>query len=156
RHLAPSIALLLSLSSLLSAQAVRGGARRASAALTGAQIFKQRCAACHGARGQGTKRYAKPLTGSKSVTQLATFIAVAMPPGAARKWAGQDARKVAAYLYDAFYSPLAQARNRPARIELSRLTARQYRNAVTDLVGSFRPASQRGDGHGLRGEYFKS
>src|SRR5207244_12673845 len=47
-------------------------------------------------------------------------------------------QKVAAYIHDAFYSPLGQARNKPARIELSRLTVRQYQNAVADLVGSFR------------------
>ena len=32
----------------------------------------------------------------------------------------------------------ARARNRPPRIEISRLTVRQYRNAVADLIGSFR------------------
>ena len=51
---------------------------------------------------------------------------------------------------------MAQARNKPARIELSRLTVRQYRNAVADLVGSFRPPASPGEERGLRGEYFKS
>src|SRR5205823_3966436 len=70
---------------------------------------------------------------------------------------GADAEKVATYVYDAFYSKIAQARNQPARVELSRLTVRQYRNAVADVVGSFRPASPPWDDRrGLRGEYFKS
>ena len=51
---------------------------------------------------------------------------------------GEDAEKVAAYIHDAFYSKTAQARNKPARIELSRLTVRQYQNTLADLIGSFR------------------
>src|ERR1051326_2645590 len=79
-----------------------------------------------------------------------------MPPGPGPKCAGPDAQKVAAYIFNAFYSPLAQARNRPPRVELSRLTVRQYRNAVTDLIGSFRKPAQLDEKRGLRGEYFKS
>src|SRR5262249_12519937 len=68
---------------------------------------------------------------------------------------GEDAKAVALYIYDAFYSKAAQARNpmRPARIELSRLTVRQYRNAVADLVGSFRGPSRWDDRHGLKANY---
>ena len=68
---------------------------------------------------------------------------------------GQDAKEVSYYIYEAFYSKAAQARNpmKPARIELSRLTVRQYKNAVADLVGSFRGPSQWGDQHGLKGNY---
>src|SRR4051794_4957110 len=151
RRLVPGLTLCFLLSGILSAHAVRGPR-------SGAEIFRQRCASCHGAKGEGTKRYRKPLTGSRSVGQLSAFIAKSMPPGAARKCAGEDAKKVAAYIYNAFYSPIAQARNRPARIQLARLTKRQYLNAVADLVGSFRPESARpwGDKRGLQGEYFNS
>jgi hypothetical protein len=136
---------------LLSTPAVGG-----SDSPPGEQIFQKRCASCHGTRGEGTKRYPKALTGDKSVGQLAQFIHASMPPGPGRKWAGDDAQKVAVYLYDAFYSPLAQARNKPARIELSRLTVRQYRNAVADLVGSFRTPGRWVEQRGLRGVYFKA
>ena len=44
----------------------------------------------------------------------------------------------------------------PARIELSRLTVRQYRNAVADLIGSFRDPTVWDGPKGLHGEYFKS
>jgi hypothetical protein len=51
---------------------------------------------------------------------------------------------------------VARDRNRPARVELSRLTVRQYRNVVADLVAGFRG---RGPGidaqRGLRAEYFR-
>jgi hypothetical protein len=142
--------IVVSLSALLSAPPLHGAGKH-----SGEQIFCQQCASCHGAKGEGTKLYAKPLTGDRSVAQLAQFISQSMPPGP-RKWVGEDARKVAAYIHDAFYSPLAQERNRPARIELSRLTVRQYRNAVADLVGSFRAPARWDEQRGLRGEYFKS
>jgi cytochrome c553 len=144
------VLIAVSLPALLSAPPIHGAEQS-----RGEQIFRQRCASCHGAKGEGTKHYGKPLTGDRSVGQLAQFISQSMPPGP-RKWVGEDARKVAAYIHDAFYSPLAQARNRPARIELSRLTVRQYRNAVADLVGSFRAPARWDDRRGLRGEYFKS
>src|SRR5262249_19907331 len=95
------------------------------------------------------------LTGTRSVGELATFIAQSMPPGP-KKCTGENAKRVAAYIYDAFYSPIAQARNRPARVALSRLTVRQFRNAVTDLIGSFRSAGKQDERRGLHGEYFKA
>src|ERR1043165_7281115 len=52
---------------------------------TGEQIFRTRCSACHGAKGEGTKQYNKVLAGTKSVVELGTFIAKSMPPGAAKK-----------------------------------------------------------------------
>ena len=62
-----------------------------------------------------------------------------MPEDAPGDCVGEDAEKVAAYIYESFYSKAAQARNKfqPPRIELSRLTVRQYQNAVADLFGSF-------------------
>ena len=113
----------------------------AAPARTGEQIYRQQCAACHGAAGEGTDdHYPLPLVGERSVAGLARLIAKTMPEDAPGECVGEDAEKVAAYIYDAFYSKAAQARNKfqPPRIELSRLTVRQYRNAVADLVGSFR------------------
>ena len=65
--------------------------------------------------------------------------------------------KIAPYIYDAFYSPIAQERSRPARVALSRLTVRQFKNAVTDLIGGFRevPPSP-GAVQGLSADYFKA
>lgn len=123
--------------------------------ITGQQVYLRQCAACHGAKGEGAKQYNKPLAGSQSVGELARFITQSMPPGP-KKCASGDAKKVAAYIYNTFYSPLAQARNRPARIALARLTVRQFRNAAADLVGSFRTAVRPDAQRGLRGEYFKS
>src|SRR5438876_936068 len=100
---------------------------------TGEQIYRQQCAWCHGTAGEGhKKRYPHPLAGDKSVAQLTEIIQKTMPEDNPVKCAAEDARKVAAYIFDAFYSPTARARNKPARIELSRLTVRQYQNAVAD------------------------
>jgi mono/diheme cytochrome c family protein len=124
---------------------------------TGEQIYRQRCAACHGPAGEGTpKRYPHALVGDRTVAQLARRIARTMPKDSTDKCTGPDADRVAAYIYETFYSPEAQARNKLPRIELSRLTVRQYRNAVADLVGSFRPPAAHDDRHGLHGEYYKA
>ena len=55
----------LSAIGLLSAHAVRGSDQR-----PGEPIFQKRCASCHGARGEGTKRYPKALTGDKSIGRM--------------------------------------------------------------------------------------
>src|SRR5690606_1967121 len=64
--------------------------------------------------------------------------------------------KVAAYIHEAFYSAEAQARNRPARVDLVRLTNRQYRESVADLFGAFVKQIPPGEGTGLKAEYFES
>lgn len=124
--------------------------------LTGEQVYRQTCAPCHGGRGEGGAGYQRPLIGDKSVGELAAFIHQQMPPDAARKLPIADARKVAEYIHDAFYSPLARARNKPARVELSRLTVRQYRNAISDLIGSFRAGNQPDSRRGLAAKYFNT
>jgi cytochrome c5 len=121
----------------------------------GERIYKERCASCHGKAGEGTPDYPRALAGDRSVAQLSKLIAKTMPEDDPGTCVGADADNVAAFIHDAFYSPVAQARNAPARIALSRLTVRQYRNAVTDLVGSFRNTARWDDQRGLRAQYFK-
>ena len=127
------------------------------AAKTGEAIYKMQCASCHGPAGEGTEDLQRPLIGDRSPAQLARYIERTMPEDEPGTCIGEDARLVAAYIYDGFYSRTAQARNKPPRIELSRLTVRQYRNAVADLIGSFRDATPwENSTQGLRGEYFKA
>jgi hypothetical protein len=126
-----------------------------SRADSGEQIYRKQCAACHGANGEGTKDdYPHPLAGERSVAQLTRLIAKSMPKEDPGTCTGENAAKVAAYIYDAFYSREARERNKPPRIELARLTVAQYRNAVADLIASFRSPGQLDDKRGLRGEYF--
>jgi cytochrome c5 len=126
---------------------------------TGEQIYRKQCASCHGANGEGVKEgvkdeYPHPLAGSRSVAQLARLIAKTMPKDDPGTCTGESADKVAAYINDAFYSKEARERNKPPRVELSRLTVRQYQNAVADLVAGFRGPASVDDKRGLHGEYF--
>jgi len=123
---------------------------------TGEQIYKEMCARCHGAKGEGTKKYAHPLTGDWSVARLASVIDRTMPEDDPDKLDAPGSRRVAEYMYEAFYSPIAQARLHPPRIELARLTVKQYRYAIADLIGSFRPAAVIDEKRGLHAEYFNS
>ncbi len=127
---------------------------------TGKQIYLQKCASCHGENGGGTQEhYPDPLIGDRPLGDLARVIESTMPEGAPQECVGDDAALVAAYIYDAFYSPIAQARNEPARIELSRLTVRQFQQSVADLVGSFRPSTPKAPWdyeNGLRAQYSKN
>ena len=83
---------------------------------TGEQIYRAQCVKCHGTVGEGTKKYDESLTGDWSLQKLTAEIEKTMPDGMAELCVGEDAAKVAKYIYDAFYSPDAQARNQPARI----------------------------------------
>jgi cytochrome c553 len=123
--------------------------------LSGQQIYAAQCARCHGQAGEGVEEhYPDSLIGDKPLTELARLIDKTMPEGAPEKLNAEESQRVASYIYDAFYSPVAQARNQPARIELSRLTVRQYQNAVTDLIGAFRGESKWPAERGLKAEYF--
>jgi Protein of unknown function (DUF1592)/Protein of unknown function (DUF1588)/PA14 domain/Protein of unknown function (DUF1595)/Cytochrome C oxidase, cbb3-type, subunit III len=145
--LAAQVAVLAMLCSPLAA---------AAADLSGEAIFKTKCAVCHGPQGEGTKKHDEPLEGSKSLAQLIELVGKTMPeddPGTLSK---KESEAVADYVYNAIYSPAARERNRPARIDLARLTVRQYRHAVADLVGSFRWTPNWGTERGLKGEYFRT
>ncbi len=124
---------------------------------TGEQIYSETCAACHGERGEGVEgAYSNPLVGNRPLAELARIIDTTMPEGDPESLSTEEASKVAAYIYDAFYSPDAQARNSPPRIELSRLTVRQYRNAIADLVGSFRGTANLENTQGLKAQYYNN
>ncbi|MHB1562274.1 MAG: PA14 domain-containing protein, partial [Isosphaeraceae bacterium] len=126
---------------------------------TGEQIYRQMCASCHGAAGEGTDdHYPRPLIGERPVASLAKLIARTMPEDEPGTCVGPDADRVASYIYEAFYSKAAQARNpmRPARIELSRLTVRQYRNALADLIARPDNAPRWDDRRGLNGQYTRA
>lgn len=124
---------------------------------SGEVIYRQMCAKCHGAKGEGAKAYPTPLVGDKSLAQLAKVIDDTMPEGSPDLLDAAESRRVAEYMYDAFYSPTAQAKINPPRVELSRLTVKQYRNSIADTLSAFRaPAPKLDDKQGLRGEYFNS
>jgi len=123
----------------------------------GITIYREHCERCHGEGGKGTEDVPQPLVGDRSVAQLARYIDETMPEDDPGRVTAAAAREVAAYVHQTFYSPVARDRHRPARVELSRLTVRQHRTAIADLVGSFRATPPTGDGaRGLRGAYFRT
>src|SRR6185295_5447947 len=119
---------------------------------TGEQIYQKKCLSCHGAHGEGSKDHPEALVGDRPLEKLAQYIAKTMPEDKPGSCSGEDAKKVAAYIYDAFYSRAAQARNKPPRIELARLTVGQYRNAVADLLATFGESAKADDRRGLKAE----
>ncbi len=123
---------------------------------TGVQIYNELCASCHGAKGEGQEDgYAKPLLGDRPLAELSKLIDETMPEGEPEVLSAEESAKVAAYIYGEFYSPDAQLRNAPPRVELSRLTVRQYRNAIADLAASFKGQGNWDDKRGLDAEYYK-
>jgi len=128
------------------------------AAENGRDIYRQHCAKCHGRKGEGVpKKYEDALYGDWSLDRLSRYIDRNMPEDDPDKCNGAEAVAVAKYIYDAFYSPEARLRNNPPRVELVRLTNRQYLNSVADLVKHFTGAggaltSERG----LKGTYYES
>ncbi|MCG8584309.1 MAG: DUF1592 domain-containing protein [Pirellulales bacterium] len=120
----------------------------------GKAIYMKQCASCHGTSGEGTKEHPDPLIGDRPLVGLIKFIDRDMPEESPEDCAGEDAELVAQYIFDTFYSPIAQARHSKARVELSRLTARQHANVVADLFGSFTQGYRWDDERGLMAEFF--
>lgn len=121
----------------------------------GKAIYEKMCLDCHGARGEGVKDKADdPLVGSRTLESLAQRIDRTMPEDKPELLNAEESKIVGEYIYHAFYSAEARARNTPARIDLSRLTVPQYRNSVADLVLSFRGDNRIPETRGLKARYF--
>jgi mono/diheme cytochrome c family protein len=104
-------------------------AAAAGRAPDGREIYRQQCVSCHGKNGEGVKgKYDDALHGDWSIEKLTRYIHRTMPEDAPEKCQGPEADAVARYIYDAFYSRAARVRNNPPRVELARLTNRQYLN----------------------------
>ena len=128
----------------------------AEPAAAGREVYRQHCASCHGKGGEGIKgKYDDALHGDWSLEKLSRYIDKNMPEDDPDKCDAAQSAVVARYIHDAFYSREARARNHPARVELVRLTNRQYINTVADLIKPFigtdkLPAKAE---HGLRASY---
>lgn len=123
----------------------------------GAKLWANQCASCHGAEGEGeASQFEDPLHGDLSLNELTRYIVEAMPEEDPDSCVGEDARLVAEYAFNAFYSEAAQRKLNEARVELSRLTVRQYRESVADLIGSFFDPIWIPEERGLEANYFAS
>lgn len=125
--------------------------------LSGELLYAKLCANCHGEQGQGVPdEHDEPLAGDWPIEKLTRVITRTMPDDDPKKCIGDEAQRVARYIFDAFYSLDAQFRNKPPRIELARLTNRQYLHSVADLIGSFTGHSKLGQAGGLKAGYYNS
>ena len=121
----------------------------------GAAIYKKLCVECHAEDGRGEPDKADdPLVGKRDINSLASRIERTMPEDEEDLCVAEDAKAVAEYIYHAFYSVEARARNTPARIELSRLTVDQHRKSIADLVLSFCGNMGYGKERGWRAYYY--
>lgn len=124
----------------------------------GEEIYADQCASCHGDQGEGSEgAYENPLHGDLSKKRLLEYIDKTMPEDDPEMCTGEEADLVTRYIMKAFYTPEAQLRNNPPSVAFSRLTAHQYKNAITDLMipftGRMIPEEEQ---HGLAATYFKS
>lgn len=123
----------------------------------GAKIYATQCASCHGAKGEGTdEHFSDPLRGVMGIEELTEYINDTMPEEDPDSCVGEEAEQVAQYIFEAFYSEAAVRRATTARLELSRLTVRQYQESIADLIGSFGDPLWISDEHGLAAIYFGS
>src|SRR2546430_2097422 len=119
----------------------------------GREIFQNLCVKCHGRHGEGVKgEYDDALRGDWAIEKLVRYIDKNMPDDAPEKCQGPDAEAVARYIYDAFYSREARLRNHPPRVELVRLTNRQYLNTIADLLRHFTGSDGAAAGWSLTGK----
>jgi len=125
--------------------------------LSGELLYTKLCAKCHGDQGQGVPdEHDEPLAGDWPIEKLTRVITRTMPDDDPKKCIGDEAERVARYIFDAFYSPDAQPRNKSPRIELARLTNRQYLHSIADLIGSFKGHSELVQAGGLKAGYYNS
>lgn len=143
RHL--SCHILLGLTSVLPAQ-------------DGPAIYAEHCASCHGKNGEGVEdEVDEPLIGERSLASLSRYIDKRMPEDHPELLDAEQSQRVAEYIYGAFYSPETRAKNTPPpKAAFARLTNRQFRESVADLIGSFEESTPPGEGTGLKGQYFQS
>ena len=122
----------------------------------GERIYRKQCQRCHGADGKGNKEEeVAPLHGEITLAELVKNIDEAMPEDDPEACRGDDARAVAAFVFASFYRPASsRAGGRRPVIELSRLTVRQYRQAIADLGAEFLGHVDAKYDGGLTGTYY--
>jgi Protein of unknown function (DUF1592)/Protein of unknown function (DUF1588)/PA14 domain/Cytochrome C oxidase, cbb3-type, subunit III len=122
--------------------------------LDGKQLYQTHCASCHGESGQGVSgAREQPLYGDRSLGELADYIDRTMPEGEPETCDANESRLIAEYIHGAFYTEIARVRNQPPRTSLLRMTNRQYRESVADLLSGFFGRGNWSNERGLTGAY---
>ena len=159
----PATTALLAIAAAIAAVSCSVAPSRPSSVAAGEKIYRQTCANCHGAQGQGVEgKYKEALAGDWAQPRLARYIAKNMPDDDPATLSATEADTVAAFVFDSFYSRAAQSRHHPARIEIAHLTNRQYAVTIADLLRQVGPpgaeetpsASASASAHGLNAIYY--
>ena len=120
------------------ASPVYGAPGKRSADDLGKRVYLKQCAHCHGMQGEGVAGVNEnPLYGNKKLPELIQVIVETMPEGKPNACKGDNAIAVGRYIFETFYTPEARAKQKPPRIELARLTNRQYKQTVGDIFTAF-------------------
>ena len=123
----------------------------------GKKLYAQHCAECHGTSGEGVEdEFSKPLVGDWPLQKLTDYIGKTMPDYDPDEVKGKDAELVSRFIYKSFYQRPELFR-KESRIQLARLTNRQFRQSVTDLFAQFegQPVLSK-PVQGLKGKYYNA
>ena len=123
----------------------------------GKELYAQYCAECHGQGGEGVEdEFSKPLVGDWPLQKLTDYIGKTMPDYDPDEVKGKDAELVSRFIYQSFYQRPELFR-KESRIQLARLTNRQFRQSVTDLFAQFegQPVLSK-PVQGLKGKYYNA
>ncbi|MHB8951411.1 MAG: DUF1592 domain-containing protein [Pirellulaceae bacterium] len=122
---------------------------------SGKEIYATLCAGCHGPLGEGVPGHCdRPFQGSYALADLIQIVDETMPEDDPEACTGDSAEQVARYIFETFYHPTAQRLASQARVELARLTVRQYEHAVADLIGTFVGEGSDDGQRGLKANFF--
>ena len=121
----------------------------------GKRIYLKQCAHCHGIQGEGVVGFNEnPLYGNKRLPELIQVIDETMPEDKPKTCRGDDAVAVGRYIFETFYTPEARASQKPPRIELARLTNRQYVQTIRDIFRNFLGRPELDELRGIKAQYY--
>ncbi len=124
---------------------------------TGKKLFAQHCAECHGAKGEGVEdEFSKPLVGDWPLKKLIHYVSKTMPDYDPEVVTGKEAEAVSKFIFESFYKKPELFR-KESRIQLARLTNRQFKQSIADLFSQFegQPVLHK-PVQGLIGKYYNA
>ena len=105
---------------------------------SGKKLYTQHCAECHGEKGEGVEdEFSKPLVGDWPLEKLTDYVTKTMPDYDPEVVTGKEAQAVSKFVFDSFYKKPELFR-KESRIQLARLTNRQFKQSIADLLLSLK------------------
>ena len=125
--------------------------------LDGKKLYAQNCAECHGEQGEGVEdEYSKPLIGDWPVSKLIHYVDKTMPDYDPDLVKGKEAEAISRFVFKTFYQK-PEFFQKDSKIQLARLTNRQFRQSVADLFAQFMGTPRIYEYKtGLKGKYYNA